>query len=240
MLLITESVWTRLGGRNDSHYGKIGYHIPRKRNKQGRMLVARGTKILVRVEDLPKGSEIKVEFKCNNCGEHQWTMYRDYLKNRTGLCIRCSGIKNGKANKGRHPSKETMRRIKENHADFSGENHLNWKGGLKTLQATIRTSFEGKEWIQHVFKKYDYTCQKCKQRIEVAGSLNAHHIINLAQTIDMYGVTKDNWQAFKLILFNIENGICFCKDCHKEFHGYCDGPDKPVSRKQLNRFLRAA
>lgn len=54
MGLISKEVEINIVGRNYKHYEELGYHIPRSKNKWGRMGILQGTKIIVKVEDLQK------------------------------------------------------------------------------------------------------------------------------------------------------------------------------------------
>ena len=54
MGLISKEVEINICGGNYKHYEELGYHIPRSKNKWGRMGILQGTKIIVKVEDLQK------------------------------------------------------------------------------------------------------------------------------------------------------------------------------------------
>jgi endogenous inhibitor of DNA gyrase (YacG/DUF329 family) len=86
--------------------------------------------------------------------------------------------------------------------NLSGENHWNWKGGTSPINQKIRQSLEYKLWEGSVLGKDNYLCQKCSEnRIN---KLVAHHIRDFAEVIELRT--------------SIENGITFCRTCHKEFH----------------------
>ena len=79
MGLITETVNVVLHG-NIKYYEELGYEIPRVENVCHKMVVPRGSKIEVKVEDLQEQSHTIVEYKCDGCGENFYTEYRVYLK----------------------------------------------------------------------------------------------------------------------------------------------------------------
>jgi len=78
-MLITKEVEVGLM-TNIKYYENLGYKIPRYKNKQGQIVVKRGTKILVNVNDLPNGTRVKVDVKCDNCGEEKQLAWVDYQK----------------------------------------------------------------------------------------------------------------------------------------------------------------
>lgn len=56
------------GSQNIEHYENVGYEIPRKKDNNGIMRVTRGTKILVKLDDLTNGSGEYVLKICDMCG----------------------------------------------------------------------------------------------------------------------------------------------------------------------------
>lgn len=98
MGLISKKVNVVLNPSNVQHYETIGYYIPRRKNKQGKITIPRNTKILVNVEDLPEHSNVKVKIKCDNpnCNNPviklwKWQDYRRSVKeNNKVYCNKCS------------------------------------------------------------------------------------------------------------------------------------------------------
>lgn len=99
-----------------------------------------------------------------------------------------------------------MQRIKAN--PLRGRDHYNWKGGITPINEKIRKSFEYRSWRESVFKRDNYTCQKCGIR---SGSgkkvtLNADHI-----------------RPFSLcpeLRLEVSNGRTLCKNCHRQTDTY--------------------
>lgn len=99
-MLLTKEVEININGQNQKYYEDKGYQIPRKPAKWNNkvLTVPNGTKILVKVDDLPQGSNIKVQYLCDYCltntGEK---MYTNYLKERKLIekdcCYSCRSIK---------------------------------------------------------------------------------------------------------------------------------------------------
>ena len=60
---------------NKRYYENLGYEIPTYIDKYNRVCVRKGTKIVVKVSDLPKGSDVKVKAKCDCCGVEKYVIY---------------------------------------------------------------------------------------------------------------------------------------------------------------------
>lgn len=99
-----------------------------------------------------------------------------------------------------------------------GTKNHNWKGGITPIQIKIRTSKRYQEWREKVFKRDNYTCQKCKKR---GGNMNAHHIKTFSENQELR--------------FLLKNGITFCEKCHRQFHKKYG--HKNIGNYQLTKFL---
>jgi len=99
-----------------------------------------------------------------------------------------------------------------------GEKSWNWKGGITPKNKLIRRSLEFKLWRESVFKRDNFTCQKCKQN---GGILHPHHILNFAQHEDLR--------------FAIDNGITLCESCHHLFHNNFGQLNN--TKEQLEEFI---
>lgn len=87
--------------------------------------------------------------------------------------------------------------------NYYGENSPNWNPNLSPEEREKRRdTHRQREWGQKVYKRDNYTCQKCGDN--KGGNLNAHHIIPHS---------RDRSKAWDL-----DNGITLCKTCHYEFH----------------------
>ncbi len=93
---------------------------------------------------------------------------------------------------------------KKQSESLKGEKNWNWKGEITPENIKIRNSDEYKQWRKEVFKRDNYTCHKCRVR---GGKIQVHHIVNFPDVI------KDENK-----LWNTDNGLTFCKKCHKKFH----------------------
>ena len=99
---------------------------------------------------------------------------------------------------------------------FMGNKAPNWKGGVHPLIGSIRTSLPYRQWRSDVFTRDKFTCQDCGDN--TGGNLNAHHIKFFIDIIKQYNLSTLE-QAFQCEeLWNINNGVTLCKNCHKNIH----------------------
>ena len=101
------------------------------------------------------------------------------------------------------------------------ENNPCWRGGVTPIAQKIKTSDAYNHWRKQIFKRDNYTCQKCGDR--AGGNINAHHIKRFSV------ILNDIKQKFPLLslsdvavnypdLWDIKNGVTLCKKCHIEAH----------------------
>jgi len=101
-----------------------------------------------------------------------------------------------------------------------GKNHHRYNPNLTDEERIRRRSTpEINEWRKKVYKRDSYTCQKCGET--KGGSFNAHH--------------RNSWKCFPEQRYGVENGVTFCKKCHKQFHSKYG--IKKTTEYQTNLFL---
>ena len=153
-MLLTKEIEIKLSNKAIPHYENKGYIIPRHINKNGRSQVKRGTKILVKTEDLLNGSNIKVDCSCDMCGKLYNMFYYDYLnRNHDGktYCNDCY-----------------------HKALLSGENHWNWNSNkTQEERENGRKIPEYSNFVKQVMFRDNHTCQCCGQH---GGQLEVHHL----------------------------------------------------------------
>lgn len=99
MGLMSKEVEIILNNRTIEYYENLGYSIPRREDKRGRMTVPRGSKIVVKIEHLTKGSNALVDVECDYCGEEFKTPYYEYIDNvvkgniQKVACNNCNKLK---------------------------------------------------------------------------------------------------------------------------------------------------
>lgn len=113
---------------------------------------------------------------------------------------------------GQSPSEETRQRMSE---ALKCEKCYNWKGGITELNHAIRTCLQNRDWIQAVFKRDNYSCQKCSA---TKIYLHAHHIKHFADIMRENNIkTIDDAIACKE-LWDVNNGKSLCENCHNSEH----------------------
>lgn len=99
-MLLTKELEVLLHPRNMKYYEGLGYNIPKiKGEKWGKIITPKGTKIKVKIEDLMKGSNLKIEYLCDYCKENIISVpyYEYYSRIKKGetkdCCKQCIGKK---------------------------------------------------------------------------------------------------------------------------------------------------
>ncbi len=162
-MLISKEVEITLAGKWIKYYEDLGYEIPRvtrhyeykNHSSYSRRFCPNGTKIKVKVEDLPLGSSsARVKCQCDNCGKITEMSYSKYVEQNTNgitYCFDCKKIR-------------TL-----------GEKHFNWNPSLTQEERERRRHYsEYSEWTKRVLARDNYICKKCNKNIDSNGC--AHHI----------------------------------------------------------------
>ena len=98
---------------------------------------------------------------------------------------------------------------------MKGKNHWNWKGGITPLIRIIRECSLYYKWRKSIWERDRYTCQICD--IQIRNPI-AHHIVSFSSIIKKNNIKckEDGYNCKEL--WNIDNGITLCKDCHNWIH----------------------
>lgn len=219
-----------INGRTYAYWKSKGYDIPLYKDRFGRIKFRRGTKILVKIEDLPKNSQIKVNCKCDVCNQERILKFSQY----NPICHKCSLLtfkKELNPNwKGGFPKcKSCGQELKDRRSTYCvsclwkiqvGSNHPKYNNKITNEERFLSHNrgliSDNYFWKKEVLERDNHTCQKCCSKEHLC----VHHIDNFKENIENR--------------YNINNGITLCKDCHKEIHkkfGY------KTNKKQLKLFL---
>jgi len=98
---------------------------------------------------------------------------------------------------------ETLRRIKASKKDLT----------FNRLYALIRNCPQMKMWRDSIFRRDNYTCTWCSDCR--GGNLEAHHIKPFILILRQREIESLDKAILCEELWDINNGITLCKDCHK-------------------------
>lgn len=105
---------------------------------------------------------------------------------------------------------------------FSGSNNPKWAGGVTPLTMKIRLCNKYAQWRKAVFRRDNWTCQKCKRR---GCPLEGHHLFPFCMLIrELFETfsgkpTFEDAMAFDK-LWDISNGLTLCESCHDSEREY--------------------
>lgn len=152
MAILEKEVEVTLHPRTIKYYEDLGYKIPRYLNIQKELKVKRGTKILIKIDDLPNQSDMVVTKICDNCGNKSRQPFgaiTNSRKNGDGkdYCRKCKSIK------GQKTRKDNIK-----HEDSLSFTHPSIAKLLKDPQ-------EGEKLTHGSNQKRDFVCGLCKHTI---------------------------------------------------------------------------
>lgn len=126
--------------------------------------------------------------------------------------------------KGRKATQKTKENLSLSHRGKFGEKSSNWQGGISKLKDLIRGLFQYRQWRSDIFTRDNFICQKCFKK----GYIEAHHIISLSVLIKKYNIKTIEDAINCQELWNINNGVTLCLDCHKKTDNYKGKANKKV------------
>lgn len=123
---------------------------------------------------------------------------------------------------------ETNRKLwqdKEFRKAHTGENHYNYNKDLTYKDREDRRIQEGYNiWSRKIKELADYTCDCCGKR---GCKLHSHHL--------------EGYNIHKELRLDINNGVCLCEQCHKNFHkiyGYGDNTKEQYIEFKENKLTK--
>ena len=100
-----------------------------------------------------------------------------------------------------HSNEDNYQTYKQSLPKGPEHHHYNPNKIRKLSRDEDKKSTQYKEWRRIVFKRDNYTCQKCGMKSK---NLRSHHILSYHLYIDLR--------------YNVDNGICLCENCHNNYH----------------------
>jgi hypothetical protein len=126
----------------------------------------------------------------------------------------------GKPKSAAHRESTRRAALLRDHKSYCGKNNSNWKGGITAinhgLRDAIQNTFEYRQWRSDVYMRDNFQCKRCGS--SASGTLNAHHKKLFQQILDEHRVTTVEQAILCEELWNINNGMTLCLDCHKKRH----------------------
>lgn len=122
--------------------------------------------------------------------------------------------------KGKALCKETRIKISMKH---TGDKIFT--GFKKDFKLRLRGMGKYLKWRADVFKRDNYHCQECGEK----GYLEAHHIIAISVLLKEFKITNSSEAETCKELWDIGNGISYCKNCHIKNDFYRKGKIMEVS-----------
>jgi ribosomal protein S27E len=162
MAILEKEVWVGISNKVEKYYEELGYVIPKYQDKYGNTRIKMGTKILVKIEDLPLGSNIKVTKICDLCGKHIMQSYNAILSirkygNGIDQCKACALIKSRKNIKENVPFERSL----ENYALNNNKEYLLAEYSDKNNEIPLKV-YRASRF------KYIWNCSNCKNEFSVA------------------------------------------------------------------------
>ena len=136
------------------------------------------------------------------------------------------------ANVGKHHSAEQNKRRSES---FRGDKNHRWKGGVNSLQSTIRHSLPALDLRKAVFERDGYKSIISNEN----GRLVHHHLTAFSILLNQNDITKDNWRDYADVLFNLDNAVTLKDSEHKAFHSQYGKVTTPEQFQEYLAVLRA-
>ncbi|GGI12591.1 zinc-ribbon domain-containing protein [Gottfriedia solisilvae] len=165
MSILEEKIWVTLSSNTFEHYENLGYRIPRTFDgSKNKMVIRKGTKILVLINDLPKFSQKKLTKVCDECGKKTKNLpyFKIHLSRERGdgkdRCFKCA----------------TKRRVfvQKNNVDVLYEKSLEYWAkinGKEFLMIEFSNKNKKKPCEINYGSKtlYLWECQKCKSEYKM-------------------------------------------------------------------------
>jgi hypothetical protein len=112
-------------------------------------------------------------------------------------------------------------RLKLSKIQCGAKSHF-WRGGTSKVNKLIRESAEYGIWRDTIFKRDNYTCQRCWDTTYVGHriKIHPHHRIPFAKLLSFYKIDTKEKAKECPVLWDTDNGITLCVRCHSSTGNY--------------------
>jgi len=233
MTILEEEVWVGLGGGNKKYYESLGYVMPKTEDRWGRIRVARGAKLLVKVVDLPKGSHVELTKTCDDCGEVSYNQfYEVILRQRNEIdgkdrCQSCGASNSKRIAKENVPYEKSL----EYWAKTNNKEYLLEEFSDKNKKKPSEISFG-------VHDEYLWNCHKCtgEYPAKVYNRKNGRGCPYCSGRKALVGF-NDLWTVnpeVAKLLFDPEDGYKYTKGSNKKVDWKCLECENKITNKTIN------
>ncbi len=164
----------------------------------------------------------KTSYICPQCGGERTITGSNLTKIQGGVISgRCKSCAT-KLRLGQNPRRwddehkalftEQFRRPRPNQV---GSGNHKWKGGITSWRNCLRGTAAYGQWRRQIFVRDGFRCQLCG---EIGLRLEAHHIVLLSTLLEENGITSIDDAIECQSLWDTENGVTMCEDCHTNIH----------------------
>ena len=127
--------------------------------------------------------------------------------------------------KGSKHTEKAKEKVRQSLLNRTGKFARNWQGGKTSIRISLLSLNKYKTWRSKVFERDNWTCQTCSKR---GCFLEAHHIKRVSILMDLYKLKTIQDCLNCKELWNINNGVTLCEDCHNLTKGRLKNEDLQV------------
>lgn len=150
---------------------------------------------------------------CKKCNKEFQTGIWEIRRGRGKYCSKPCALSD------RTITEET--RLKLSKIQVGAKSHF-WRGGTTLLNKQIRADVLYQIWRDKIFKRDNYSCRRCNDTTYVGHKIkiHPHHLFPFAKLLKFYDIKSLEDARGCLALWDVDNGITLCLDCHKKTESY--------------------
>ncbi len=190
MAILEKEVWVVPANKTIKHYEALGYDIPRYKDNSNRLKIKLGTKILVKVKDLPNYSNVKVTKICDRCNclmpNHSYNQIMVNRKNNSDGKDYCKSCANNQKREIDNVSLQENKKLKNTHPhialllkDKSMGEKLSYGSNKKVEFSCDRCNHPFKRVLANVVR-HGFSCPRCSDGL----SYPEKFMMNLLSQLD--------------------------------------------------------